>query len=129
MAVKPLRGALVDFGGCVPPQPTPTHAAEVGIADTADNADHLRAAVAAKGAPAVIPSNPSRSRRLPLDRHLYRERHLVECCIGKLKPFRRVATRHEKTARSDRAVVTIAATILWLRWVSTRPTTTVAGFA
>jgi transposase len=91
------------------------HAAAVVIADTAYDADHLRAAVAAKGAQAVIPSNPSRSRRLPLDRHLYRERHLVECCIGKLKQFRRVATRYEKTARNYRAVVTIAATILWLR--------------
>ena len=68
-----------------------------------------------QAAAAVIPSNPSRARRLPLDRHLYKERHLVECCIGKLKHFRRVATRYEKTARNYLAVVTIAATILWLR--------------
>jgi transposase len=90
-------------------------AAGAVIADTAYDADHLRAAIAAKGAEAVIPSNPSRSRRLPLDEHLYRERHLVECCIGKLKQFRRVATRYEKTARNYLAVVTLAATILWLR--------------
>ncbi len=88
-------------------------AAEVVIADAAYDADHLREAVAAKGATAVVPSNPSRARRLPLDRH--KERHLVECCIGKLKHFRRVATRYEKTARNYLAVVAIAATILWLR--------------
>jgi flagellar hook-associated protein 1 FlgK len=41
----------------------------------------------------------------------YNERHLVECCIGKLKHFRRVATRYEKTARNYLAIVTI----LWLR--------------
>ena len=50
-----------------------------------------------------------------LDKHLYKERHLVECCIGKLKQFRRVATRYEKTARNYLAVVTIAAIVLWLR--------------
>ena len=50
-----------------------------------------------------------------LDRHLYKERHLIECCFSKLKQFRRVATRYEKTARNYLAVVTIAATILWLR--------------
>jgi transposase len=66
-------------------------AAAAVIADAAYDADHLREAVAAKRATAVIPSNPSRARRLPLDRHLYKERHLVECCIGKLKHFGAVA--------------------------------------
>jgi transposase len=40
---------------------------------------------------------------------------VVECCFSKLKQFRRVATRFEKTARNDLAVVTIAATVLWIR--------------
>ncbi|OYR23737.1 transposase DDE domain protein [Brucella grignonensis] len=40
---------------------------------------------------------------------------MVECCFSKLKQFRRVATRFEKTARHYLAVVTLAATILWLR--------------
>jgi len=66
-------------------------------------------------AQAVIPSNPSRSRKLPLDTHLYAQRHLVECCISKLKQFRRVATRFEKTAQNYLAIVTIAAIVLWLR--------------
>ena len=43
------------------------------------------------------------------------QRHLVECCFSKLKPFRRVATRFEKTARNYRAVVTLAAIILLMR--------------
>lgn len=89
--------------------------AEVVIADTAFDADHLREKIAANNAIAVIPSHPSRTRRLPLDKALYKERHLVECCFSKLKHFRRVATRYEKTARNYLAVVTIAATILWLR--------------
>ena len=79
------------------------------MADTAYDADHLRRAIAAKGAIAVIPNNPSRALKYPLDRHLYAQRHLVECCFSKLKQFRRVATRFEKTARNYRAVVTLAA--------------------
>ena len=89
--------------------------AEVVMADTAYDADHLRQAIAAKGALAVIPNNPSRALKYPLDKHLYAQRHLVECCFSKLKQFRRVATRFEKTARNYRAVVTIAAIILWMR--------------
>jgi transposase len=59
--------------------------------------------------------NPSRSLKHPLDQHLYAQRHLVECCISKLKQFRRVATRYEKAARNYLAVVIITATVLWLR--------------
>jgi transposase len=89
--------------------------AEVVMADTAYDSDKLRGAVAAKGAVAVIPNNPSRALKYRLDKHLYAQRHLVECCFSKLKQFRRVATRYEKTARNYRAVVTLAAIVLWLR--------------
>jgi Transposase and inactivated derivatives len=89
--------------------------AEVVIADTAYDADHLRLAIAQRGALAVIPNNPSRARKYPIDEHLYAQRHLVECCFSKLKQFRRVATRFEKTSANYLAVVTIAAVILWLR--------------
>lgn len=89
--------------------------AEAVMADAAYDADRLRKAIADKGAVAVIPNNPSRARKHPLDKHLYAQRHLIECCFSKLKQFRRVATRFEKTARNYLAVVTLAATILWLR--------------
>jgi transposase len=75
--------------------------AEVVMADTAYDADYLRQAIAAKGALAVIPNNPPRALKDPLDKHLYAQRHLVECCFSKLKQFRRVATRFEKTAPSS----------------------------
>ncbi|WP_245443530.1 IS5 family transposase, partial [Rhizobium phaseoli] len=85
------------------------------MADTAYDSDHLRNAIADKGAVAVIPNNPSRAQKYPLDKHLYAQRHLIECCFSKLKQFRRVATRFEKTAENYLAVVTIAATMLWIR--------------
>ncbi len=89
--------------------------AKVVMADTAYDSDALRQAIADKQATAVIPNNPSRTFKHPLDKHLYAQRHLVECCFSKLKQFRRVATRFEKTARNYRAVITLAAIVLWLR--------------
>jgi transposase len=89
--------------------------ADIVMADTAYDSDAIRSVVAEKGAVAVIPNNPSRAVKHPFDEHAYAERHLVECCFSKLKQFRRVATRYEKTARNYLAVVTLAAIILWLR--------------
>jgi transposase len=90
-------------------------AADYVLADTAYDADHFREAVSAKKATAVIPSSPSRAKKFPLDKHIYKDRHLVECCINKLKQFRRVATRYEKTAASFLGMITVAAILLWLR--------------
>jgi transposase len=86
--------------------------ADIVMADAAYDSDRLRSAIAEKGAVAVIPNNPSRARKYPLDKHLYAQRHLIECCFSKLKQFRRVATRFEKTARNYLAVVTVAAIVL-----------------
>ena len=89
--------------------------AKVVMADAAYDSDRLRAAISAKGAVAVIPNNPSRAIKHQLDAHLYAQRHLIECCFSRLKQFRRVATRFEKTARNYLAVITLAAIVLWLR--------------
>jgi transposase len=89
--------------------------AEWVLGDSAFDADHFRADVKAINAQAVIPSNPSRALKPSLDKDLYKERHLVECCINKLKHFRRIATRYEKTARNFLAVILVAAIALWLR--------------
>jgi transposase len=74
--------------------------ADVILADAAYDSDRLRKLVSDRGAKAVIPNNPSRARKYDLDKALYKERHLIECCFAKLKQFRRVATRYEKTARN-----------------------------
>jgi len=89
--------------------------ADVVMADAAYDSDRLRKAIADKGAVAVIPNNPSRAQKYPLDKHLYAQRHLIECCFSRLKQFRRLATRFEKTATHYLAVVTIAAIVLWIR--------------
>ncbi len=79
------------------------------MADTAYDAASLPRAIA------VTPNNPSRELKYPLDKHLYPQRHLVKCCFSELKQFRHVATLFEKTARNYRAVITLAAIILWMR--------------
>ncbi len=49
-----------------------------------------------------------------IDRHLYKERCLVECFFQKIKRNRRIATRYEKTARHYRAMLLIASILVWL---------------
>jgi len=95
--------------------------AKAVMADVAYDADPFRQAIADKGAVAVIPNNPSRARKYLFDKHLNAQRHMIACCFSRLKQFRRVATRFEKTTRNHVAIVTLAATVLWLRQVSTVP--------
>lgn len=66
------------------------------LADTAYDASYLRQAIAAKNSVAVIPNNPSRSLKYPLDKHLYAPRHLVECLLLQLKQFRQVRNPHRE---------------------------------
>ena len=103
------------------PEATQAHALVEGlaagwvIADTAFDSDPFRARLAEQGTGAVIPANRSRSKPIAHDEPLYKERHLVECFIGKIKRFRRIATRYEKTARNFLAMIHIACAMVWLQ--------------
>jgi len=66
------------------------------------------------GKTAVIPSRANRKSPRDYDRHLYRERHLIENFFAKLKQFRAIATRYDKTARNFLAAVYMAASAIWL---------------
>jgi transposase len=76
--------------------------------DAAYDSDAFRSAIATKGAQAPIPNNPSRAKKYPLNKPLYAEHRLIECIFSKLKRFRGVSPRSEKTARNYFAVVAIA---------------------
>ena len=89
--------------------------AEIIIADKAFDADAFRAHLASRHIAAVIPSNRSRAQTVPHDPELYKERHVVECFINKIKHFRRIATRYEKTAYTYLSMICIAAMMIWLR--------------
>jgi transposase len=84
------------------------------IADTGYDADRIVDAVRAQGMKPVIHCNPTRKRKRPLDRKLYRVRYHVERFIHRMKRFRAVATRYEKTARNYLALVQLVCAFLWL---------------
>ncbi len=52
---------------------------------------------------------------IPHDAELYKERHLVKCFINKIKHFRRIATRYEKTSTAYMAMLFLVGAIIWLR--------------
>ena len=91
------------------------------IADKAYDGDDFRAHLDDAGMVAVIPSNRSRAQAIPHDAELYKERHLVECFINKIKHFRRIATRYEKTSTAYMAMLFLVGAIIWLRELSTGP--------
>jgi len=62
----------------------------------------------------VIGSNAKQPRKLPKSRALYAKRYLVECFFHRLKRFRAIATRFEKTARNFLALTHLACATLWL---------------
>jgi len=93
----------------------PDMQADVLIADKAFDADHrVIQPLAAAGKTAVIP--PKANRRSPrnFDRHLYKARHLIENFFAKLKQFRAIATRYDKTARNFLAAIQLAASVISL---------------
>jgi transposase len=57
-----------------------------------------------------------RGRPLAFDRTIYARRNVVERCINRLKQWRGLATRYEKRAVNYRAMVVIAAIVIWLDW-------------
>ena len=82
------------------------------IADKGYDANSVVEDIEARGAEAVIPPRSNRKQPRTYDKHLYKERNLVERFFNKLKHFRRVATRYEKTAQNYLAMVTFAASIV-----------------
>jgi len=63
----------------------------------------------------VIPSRRNRKEQREIDTHLYKERHLIENQIGKLKQFRRVFSRFDKLAKNYLSFIYLASTVVWLR--------------
>jgi transposase len=93
----------------------PEMQADMLLADKAFDADErVIQPLAAAGKTAVIPSRANRKSPRDYDRHLYRERHLIENFFAKIKQFRAIATRYDKTARNFLAAVYLAASAIWL---------------
>jgi transposase len=62
----------------------------------------------------VHPSKANRQSPREFDREVYKERHLIENFFAKLKQFRAIATRDEKTKRNFLAAIHLVAAVIWL---------------
>ena len=85
------------------------------LADKGYDTDQTVADVVALGAGVVIPSKKSRLAQRGIDRNLYRDRNKVERFFSRLKQFRRLATRYDKTASSFLGMLHFVSALLWLR--------------
>jgi len=85
---------------------------EALIGDKAFDNNWLRANLNERGAAAVIPSKADRVAYIPHDAEMYKWRHLVENFFCRLKAFRRIATRYEKTDACFAGLINLVATFL-----------------
>lgn len=81
-------------------------------ADKALDIDWIRAELDARGVAALIPPRSIRKAHCHFDREVYRWRHLIENAFAKLKEFRVVATRYDKTGISYAATIHLAAAVI-----------------
>ena len=87
---------------------------EYVIGDKGYDSDNFIAVIEANGAIAVIPPKSHRVDQRDYDKHLYKERHRVECFINKIKWYRRIFSRFEKLAIRYFGFLSFVSTLIWL---------------
>ena len=85
------------------------------IADKGYISKSLTNTIAKQGCKAVIPSRCNSLSPNKIDKHLYKERHLVECFFSKIKYFRRIFSRYDKSAASFLGYLHFVGALIWLR--------------
>jgi transposase len=90
------------------------HNFDAAIADKGYDSKKLVDCIQSRDAEAVIPPRSNVKDQRKFDPYLYKERNLVERFINRIKQYRRVATRYEKTARNFLAFVQVAAVMVLL---------------
>ena len=91
-----------------------SHEPQFVIADKGYDSDKLIEVIVEHGAKAVIPPRSNRNYQRRYSKRRYKQRNLVERFINRLKHYRRIATRYEKTARNFLTFVNLAATLVSL---------------
>ena len=89
--------------------------ATYALMDKAYDADKLIEQLISQGIIPVIPPKSNRKEPREYDKHMYKERHLIECFIGKIKQFRRIFSRFDKWAKNYMFFLRFAAALIWLR--------------
>ena len=82
------------------------------IADKAFDSNSIIADLVQRGAKIVISQHPRRAQPLDIDLEVYKWRHLIENFFGKLKEFKRVAMRSDKTDTSFTAMIYLGSAII-----------------
>ena len=108
-----LPGQRFDTGGVPPLIDGVTF--EALIADQAFDSNAIIANLNARGAKIVISQHPRRAQPLSIDVEMYKWRHLIENFFCKLKEFKRIAMRADKTDTSFTAMIHIAAAVIHSR--------------
>ena len=85
------------------------------IADRSFDAASFLQVIRKTGAVAVIPPRRHRKEGREDDAHLYRERHLAECFINKIKHYRRIFSRFDKLASHYLGFLSFVGALIWLR--------------
>ena len=85
------------------------------IGDKAFDSDALLDTLTERGVEAVIPPKTNRTHQRTFDRDTYRERHRIENFFAKIKEFRAIATRYDKTASSFAAGIHLVAGVIAAR--------------
>ena len=85
------------------------------LADKGYDDDKFIKTIEIQGCRAAIPPRKNRKDPRDYDKDLYKERHLIECFFGKIKYFRRVFSRFDKTAQDYVAFLNVVAIDIWLR--------------
>ena len=85
------------------------------MADRGYDADDILDFIAQNDAKAVIPAKKNRIVQRDTDWHTYKDRHLVECFMNKIKQYRRIFSRFEKYASRYMSFLSFASALIWLR--------------
>lgn len=85
------------------------------LADGGYDADWLREALEDKGISACIPGRKARKKTVKYDKRRYNRRNRIEIMFGRLKDWRRIATRYDRCPETYLSTIALAATVLfWL---------------
>lgn len=85
------------------------------IADKAYDSNWIIEDMNERGAKIVISQRPQRRAPLEIDEEMYKWRHLVENFFCKLKEFKRIAMRSDKTDQSYKAMIYAVAAVIHSR--------------
>ena len=85
------------------------------LADRGYDSDDLRDKLNEKKIRPVIPGKKNRLQPIEYDRYTYKERNAIERFFGRLKEYRRIATRYDKTAIMFKAGIVMACIFMWLK--------------